>query len=398
MSENLSNPNQTVISGRATRGNPCAKIRGCIAMDKYDPNRDLREQNTPATSAATRQKVLPESTISNFYKEFVQFAIVLGLVVVPVYTSFDYLNDSLRDFVAQYIVQYGPTEAAVKRYSLSKKFSIIVVALTTFITFLLLFLAQQRFFFRHRRQAKKLLDQEVCRLHNDIQIKERHIESIEQKLAQQRYHLRKIQTQMYNDKVGVRHDFVSFRAKYLVSHDGSIDVTKEVILCSPELDVHFWRFYADGENAAVPLDDETEMGLDVRALGDNKTEVIALNLDNKPTRKLYSVNFLPVISKGETRSFLIRYKWPGFLAELVEDYKTQYFWHTSSFTTDRRFDFSAEWHFAETLGDVRCEIPEGHSIEGMTVRREREASGSVWTFAGENVPIGNRRLALKLWR
>jgi hypothetical protein len=228
--------------------------------------------------------------------------------------------------------------------------------------------------------------------------KDQQIKQLSNQLEQQRYHLRKIHEEMYDDKIRVRHDFVSFRARYKVNANGDIEVSKEIILKSPELEVHFWRFYADGGPFAKPLKDDTEMDLEVRALGDNTTDVIAILLENEPTKKVFTVNFLPTIKKGHMRSFMLRYRWHGFFNELVTARQTQYYWDTRSYNDTALADFSAEWCFEEELGDVRCEIPNKYALDGMSLRSEASPTGTVWTYSGRQVPLGNICLALKIWR
>jgi len=222
---------------------------------------------------------------------------------------------------------------------------------------------------------------------------EQELARVQKQLDQQRTVLKKIQSQMYEDNVRPRHDFVSFRGLYIVGPDGDIQVEKEVILTSQELEVHFWRFYANGEHLATPLADETEMELQVRALDDGRTECIPLLVDNKPTRKEFTVNFLPAITPGTQRAFLLKYRWPGFLRELMETGHTNYFWDSKAFTNAATADFAVEWRFDGSYGDVSCQSTRANP-SGMSLEKTQRHPGTKWVYAGSGIPLGNLPLEL----
>ncbi len=363
-------------------------------MDQFNPKDDVTDFNTLSDSPNTQS---PAPTPTNFYKEFVQFAIFLGVVLVPVYASFDYIVEGLQAFIADYTVQYSDqnTTGAV-RYTLNKNVARTVIAACLLAAFTIIFLLRHSLRVRasrhHPRNSIAIVDNSA------VTGEDRKIKELSRQLDQQRYQLRKIQSQIFSDNARVRHDFVSFRAKYYVHENGDIEVTKEVILRAPELEVPFWMFFVNGEAHALPLRDDSEMNLEVSALGNNKTDVVALLIDNEPTKKVFSANFIPIIAGGETRSFMIRYRWPGFFRELVLENNTHYFWETSSFTDGSRSDFTAEWHFSEILGNVYCTIPPKYFFEGMHLRSEQNPRGPVWIYEGRNVPIGNERLGISITR
>ena len=232
---------------------------------------------------------------------------------------------------------------------------------------------------------------------NDSEKNQQELERAYQQLQQQRTMLKKIQSQMYEDNVRPRHDFVSFRALYIVGPDGDIEVEKEVILTSQELEVHFWRFFANGEQFAKPLDAESDMELQVRALDDGRTDCIPLLVDDKPTRKEFTVNFLPAITPGTQRAFVVKYYWPGFLRELVDTGSTNYFWESKAFTNGGIADFAVEWRFDPIYGNVQCETTRANPL-GMRLDKTRRHPGTKWVYAGRQIPLGNLPLELSFWR
>lgn len=366
---------------------------------QVDKTADLDTLETIDDASGVQPTPLPSPP--DFYKELVKFAIYFAAFLLPLFWALDDLSKALQDFVSGYTHPYNgdPTKHTINTNLARSLVVILFVSLFAVYWF-------GRNFVRARKTVHYLLevasprrDPQTPTIQSDeLNEKKQYIRQLSLQIEQQRHHLRKIHEEMYDDKVRVRHDFISFRARYKVNAQGDIDVSKEIILKSPELEVHFWRFYADGGPFADPLDDDTRMELDVRALGDNTTDVIAILLENEPTRKVFTVNFLPTIQKNQTRSFMLRYRWPGFFKEFLETSQTQYYWDASSYSDAALSDFSAEWHFDEALGDVRCEIPIKGDLEGMKLRSEPSPSGSVWVYSGRQVPLGNARLALKIWR
>jgi len=369
--------------------------------DQYQVNKEvnatgLQKQEQPK---GPQPGTLPAPT--DFYKELVKFAIYFAAFLLPPFWALDDLSRSLQYFVAEYT---HPFHGSSLRYTIDINLARLIVIFLFVSLFSIYWFTRN--FIRARKTVRVLIEnhQDIRNCKSDAfpidssDDKGNQIKQLSRQLEQQRHHLRKIHEEMYDDKIQVRHNFISFRARYKVNANGDIDVSKEIILNSPELEVHFWRFYADGGSHATPLEDDIDMDLEVRALGDNTTDVIAILLENEPTRKIFTVHFLPTIQKGQTRSFMLGYRWQGFFKELVDTGQTQYHWDTSSYSDDALSDFSVEWHFDEELGDVRCEIPAKYEMQGMNLRREPSPRGSTWVYFGRQVAIGNVRLALNFWR
>lgn len=330
------------------------------------------------------------------YKGLVKFAVYLVGLLLVVFLVLDGLSITIQD-AASSMVSPHPRDAGTQTISLELARGVSVFILVAAFTGIWLGrdLVRAKRTIRElqaRRRARPDTNAASARSANLVKT-EQELARVQKQLDQQRTFLKKIQSQMYEDTVRPRHDFVSFRALYVVGPDGDIQVEKEVILTSHELEVHFWRFYANGEQFAQPLADETEMDLEVRALDDGRTECIPLLVDNKPTRKEFTVNFLPAITPGTQRAFLLRYKWPGFLREFVHTGRTNYFWDSKAFTNGGIADFAVEWRFAPCYGDVKCESTRAHPL-GMSLDKTQRHPGTKWVYAGSRIPLGNIPLEL----
>ncbi len=333
---------------------------------------------------------------SKTYRNLIQFAsCLLGLLVILVF-ALDSLGSAFQDAATNLIGGHGanPGTPAIS-LDLARGFIVfvVIVAFSGFWVSRELVLAKKVVrTLQEARPACPPTDSPSAAVVTPSE-SETQLARVQKQLDQQRTVLKKIQSQMYEDNVRPRHDFVSFRALYIVGADGDIHVEKEIVLTSHQLEVHFWRFYANGEQFAHPLSDETEMDLEVRALDDRRTECIPLLVDNKPTRKEFTVNFLPAITPGTQRAFLLKYKWPGFLRELITTGQTNYFWDSKAFTSGGIADFAVEWRFDPIYGSVQCETTRAHP-SGMSLDKTQRHPGSKWVYAGSGIPLGNLPLEL----
>ncbi len=329
-------------------------------------------------------------------RNLARFASYFAALLVVLFLMLDGLSAAIQEAASKLIVP-DPQDAGAHTISLSLARGLAVfMFLATFLGFWL-----GRDLMRAKRSIRELEAQRNALPQGDSTPAatetqagiEQALARVQKQLDQQRTVLKKIQSQMYEDNVRPRHDFVSFRALYIVGPGGDIQVEKEVILTSHELEVHFWRFHANGEEFAQPLADDTEMALEVRALDDGRTECIPLLVDNKPTRKEFTVNFLPAITPGTQRAFLLRYKWPGFLRELADTGRTNYFWESKAFTSGGIADFAVEWRFQPSYGDVHCQTTRANP-SGMRLDKTQRHPGTKWVYAGSRIPLGNIPLEL----
>jgi len=102
---------------------------------------------------AAREKVLKEETTeyaSHFYRDIIQFAIFIGIVIIPVFASFEHIASSFRVFVSQFIV----IDLNSGNCLISKNASRFVIICIFLLFSIFVFLARQ--FVRSRQIAKSL--------------------------------------------------------------------------------------------------------------------------------------------------------------------------------------------------------------------------------------------------
>jgi len=364
-------------------------------MDQQYPRPD-KNYRDPLGNRHDAEEPDEVRTQSEPYKGLVKFAAYLLCLLLVLFLVLDSLSIAIQHATSSLISQH-PQEPGTQTISLALAQSVSVFLLITAFTGIWI----GRDLLRAKKTIRELRAQRAAQPVEDtaspsattMPTTEQELARVQKQLDQQRTFLKKIQSQMYEDTVRPRHDFVSFRALYVVGPDGDIQVEKEVILTSQELEVHFWRFYANGEQFAQPLADETDMELEVRALDDGRTECIPLLVDNKPTRKEFTVNFLPAITPGTQRAFLLKYKWPGFLREFVHTGRTHYFWDSKAFTNGGVADFAVEWRFDPSYGDVQCESTRAKP-SGLSLDKTHRHPGTKWVYAGSGIPLGNIPLEL----
>lgn len=370
-------------------------------MDQFNPNNELTghgdEEQRAQAYRTTQSETVP---LTSFYKDFVWFAICFSAYLSPLVWALDDLS-SLLQFFSQSLIVPNPQET--NGHHIEKAYaSIIVIFLYTTLFMIYWF---GRNLLRTRRTMREMLATSRSNSASTddsghkpkiFSEKEKQITRLSNEIQRQRLLFKKIQYQMYEENIRPRDDLVSFNAIYLVNAIGDIEVTKQVTITSPELEVHFWRFHIDGDDYADRIDDETDLSLEAEIVGEDTTEVIPILIDSRPTRKEYTVNFLPAIKPLDRRSFLIRYRWAGFFRELIETGRTNYIWKINSYSNRVNVDFTAEWRFHSSIGGVRCEST-GANPPGMALRPKADANYHIWQYSGEQVPIGATPMELRFF-
>jgi len=363
-------------------------------MEHSDPkakSAKLHPIHDQSSDTTDRDQTAGEAT---FHKDLVKFAIIFTLLCVPLALSFDVLMHGLSAIFDRFMLPVEPDRGTSANHPFDATVTLSVVIAAIFFVGVLAFMAVRSI---KPRAAPAPEPADVAALRRELSEKNNQIERLNSRIEQQMLHLRKIQARMYQDSVRPRHDFISFDGLYIVNENGDIDVTKEIVLTSTELDVHFWRFYANGEDAADPLDDVAELQLEVKAIDDERTEVLPLLIEDRPTRKAFTANFLPAIVAGEQRGFIVKYRWPGFLRELIDRGSTRYFWDSRAYTTGALATFRVEWRFHRNLGEISCENM-GANPSGMSLMRERTLNNTIWRYWGTEAPLGNIPLELQFSR
>ncbi len=360
-------------------------------MDQFDPKDEPTELRALSETPSDRPQSLPPPTPSNFYKEFVQFAIFVGVVLVPVYISYSYLVDSLQGFVAQHIVPYNSPDSLTPGHTVDSGLARLAIFSTLFLIF------SNLFFIRHalRRRANRRGGRSPT---NDADIqpnggdKEKEVRELRQRLQTNMAHLRIIHNQMYRNETP-RLDYVMEENRYYVDVGGDLFVDKELIVRADDRDVQFWKFFACGDEYSAPADSIDDIDLSVIAL-DETTKLLPVTVSDKEKYKEVAVYFLPLLEPGESRSFRIHYRWKGSLLGLIELGEATFTWNNRSSASENIGKFSCRWTFHECYGEVACEIT-GKRPQGVGLQRIESKHRTIWQFGGDQVPTSNIQYELR---
>jgi len=327
----------------------------------------------------------PRVTASKFYKEFVQFAIFLGVVIIPIYVSFDLITDEFRSFVTSYIEKIDDKTSSGKTYILEKNFARAVIIFLLFLGFTTLFFvkhALQRPSSNKSRPQNSSSD-EVQAL---IESQKMQIDKLQGRIKKDMLILKTIHNQIYHDN-SPRLNYASIKGIYYVGGDGDLRVYKDIIVRAADKQGHFWTFYATGDDGSQPLENIDDMNFAVTAT-DKNTDLLFLPTEDEKFRKSFAVYFLPLLKPGESRRFTLFYEWPGSFLPLIEKGSASYDWKNRTYTTHSVGDFYAEWIFDEALGEISCRNT-ASKPEGLELIRASEHVPCKWIFQGEQVPLGN---------
>ncbi len=364
-------------------------------MDQFNPKDEASDISVLSDSCDEQNQALPPPpTPTNFYKEFVQFAIFLGVTLFPVYVFFDSMTESFRTFVIDHVHVLNPPSNTDVTFVLDKDFARVAVGLVLFATFTTIFFARRAF---SRRRVSRLYPAPRAEIttFDDTLIQEKNakIRRLEDMRQTHMEILRTIYKKLYYDDKP-RLDFKSERASYYVTADGTLKVHKDVVVKAHEEEGFLWTFKAFGDPESIPLENWEDMHPRVIA-GDKDTDLLFLPLRDEPLRKEFVIYFLPLLKPGETRSFTLYYEWPGSFLKLLQSGCASHTWSNRT-RTEAIGEFYAEWRFDEKLGHVDCRNT-GDKPPGLELKRLEPSIPTRWALTGDAVPLSDVGYELTFW-
>jgi len=363
-------------------------------MDQFNP-KDEQSKNHKLKGAVSE----PHSDASNpiareFYKEFVQFAIFLGVTLFPTYLFFDSMTEELRAFIIQYVEPDGLRSNSRTGYTLDKDFARSAVIAILLLVFTTIFFARRAL---RRRHIVSFVPQSDVAIVDESVIEEKNaqIKKLQDRLQKDMDILRTIHKQLYHDNEP-RLDLKSETARYYVTADGSLKVHKDIVVKANDEEGFVWTFHALGDEESTPLQSLEDLHFRVIA-GDKRTDLLYLPLRDEELRKEFVIYFLPLLKPGETRSFTVYYEWPGSFLKLLQSGTAAYTWKNRTSSFKATGGFYAEWWFDEKLGDIACRST-GDKPTGLDLKRLDPDMPSRWVLSGDEVPLGNVVYELTFWK
>ncbi len=356
-------------------------------MDQFNPKDEAADLKALSDSPDEQKRALPPPpTPTNFYKEFVQFAIFLGVVLIPLYTSFDYMADGLQAFISDYIVPYrDPNAPGTVHHTIDKNIARTIVFALLFAGFTSIFFIRHSFLSRARRAQQDdsdlaVVDQTLLRK------KDQEINELREKTKTNMRVLRTIHNQLYHESTP-RLDFNSLRGTYHVNASGDLRAHKFISVRADKNEGHFWTFYAVGDEHSQRLERIEDLNFQVSA-SDEDTDLLPIATVDEELKKQFAIYFLPLLQPGETRLFSLYYEWPGSFLKLLQTGTASFDWTNRAATSGKTGDFYAEWIFDEAFGSVECKIT-GSKPSGLHLSSISDAPPSKWILEGERVAMGN---------
>jgi hypothetical protein len=375
----------------ACRRDGFARLLCCgdqFAMDQFNPKDERPQLSGEASTSPQASGPTPKQ----FYKEFVQFAVFLGVTLFPIYLSFDTVTEELRFFIAQYVRPVSNPLGDDTQYVLDKDFARITLVITYLLLFTSIFFARHAI--RKRPTSNFVQSSDVAVVENSlIQEKDSQIKRLHDLRQKDMEILRIIHEKLYDD-LRPRLDFVSESASYYVTADGTLKVHKDVTVQATEEEGFLWTFNAYGDDESTPLEELGDMHVRVLA-SDKQTDLLYLPLRNEQLRKEFLIYFLPLLKPGESRAFTLYYEWPGSFQKLLKKGSASYVWknRTRNQTKGR---FHAEWRFDEKLGNVECKNT-GDKPPGLELARLEPSVPTRWVLSGEEVPLSDVTYEITFW-
>jgi len=364
------------------------KIRGRIAMDKYDPNRDLQIQPGNCDPPAPRPK--DPLSASNFYRELVQFAVFVAVILFPTYIFFSDMTEELRSFLGSYINPIKNENGLIVHHIVDKTFARWAVVVIFVTGFALIFFIRHSMKLHERTPLPAPPNGDIM-YETMLEQKDDQINRLRSRISKDMSILKTIHNQVYDD-AKPRLNYASTKGTYRVRENGDLLVSKHIILQADDKEGPFWTFYASGDKSSSPVESVDDLKISVLA-DDAQTDLLFITLEDEPWKKKIAVYFLPQLKPNETRGFRLYYEWPGSFAKLIETGTTNYDWQNRASSSDSIGDFYAEWIFDKNLGEVLCQNT-GSKPTGLQLSRAGEQYPCRWIFQGRGIPLGNTPLEL----
>jgi uncharacterized membrane protein (DUF485 family) len=354
-------------------------------MDQFNPNNELTKLYQVGNQPPNGEPPSQPPPESNFYREFVKFAIFVGVVVIPVFISYAYLAKSLQGFVAEFIVPYNPSGSDTRGHTISLALAQGVVVSGLFLIFANVYFASRAIGQRWRQRGQRTSGASG---HAQVETAdhEKEVAELRQRLQTNMTYLRIIHNQMYRDETP-RLAYAYEDNRYYVDEGGDLIVDKHVTVRADDRDVQFWKLVADGDEHSAPAPTVDDINLSVVAL-DEKTNLLPLTIVDKDKHKEIAVYFLPLLEPGESRSFRVHYRWNGSFLGLVKLGEIPFTWTNRSSVSDGRGKFHCQWIFHEAYGDVDCEVT-GKRPPGLDLDRADDRFRTIWHYGGDDVPTSN---------
>jgi len=354
-------------------------------MDQFNPKDELTQLSAVRDRPPNGEPPDEPPPASNFYREFVKFAIFVGVVVIPSFISYAYLAKGLQGFVAEFIVPYSPPGSDARGHTISLALAQGVVISGLFLIFANVYFAGRALGRRWRKRGQHTGDG-TGSAQIEVTDHEKEVAELRQRLQTNMTYLRIIHNQMYRDE-SPRLAYVYEDNRYYVDEGGDLIVDKHVTVQADDRDVQFWKFVADGDEHSAPAPTVDDINLSVVAL-DEKTNLLPLTVADKDKHKEIAVYFLPLLEPGESRSFKVHYRWTGSFLGLVKLGEIPFTWTNRSSVPEGRGKFHCQWIFHESYGDVGCEVT-GKRPPGLDLDRADDRFRTIWHFGGDDVPTSN---------
>jgi len=354
-------------------------------MDQFNPKDELTQLSAVRDRPPNGEPPDEPPPASNFYREFVKFAIFVGVVVIPSFISYAYLAKGLQGFVAEFIVPYSPPGSDARGHTISLALAQGVVISGLFLIFANVYFAGRALGRRWRKRGQHTGDG-AASAQIEVTDHEKEVAELRQRLQTNMTYLRIIHNQMYRDETP-RLAYVCEDNRYYVDEGGDLIVDKHLVVRADDRDVQFWKFHADADEGSLPANNIDDIELSVIAQ-DEKTNVLPLTIVDKEKYKEVAVYFLPLLEPGESRSFKIHYRWNGSLLELIKSGQAAFVWSNRSSVPNNRGKLSCQWIFHEAYGDVTCEIT-GKNPPGIELVKAEDRMRTIWLFGGEDVPTSD---------
>lgn len=335
---------------------------------------------------------------SDFFREFVRFTVMMGITVIPVIMSFDYITDRVRRLCEVFITPVAQgLPAADGRYTLEQDFVVGLEIAALIFAFSLFFSVRQ---FRRIRQLRKsyleTTETEKHQLQALINEKTRTIKRLQERLDTHRLGMNRVYAQLYNESNPTKFNISALEGTYKVLANADTEVEERLTLRADHDPVIFWKFYIQADPHSTPVESIEDMTFKIEH-DDDQVDIEIFVLNDDPKLKKVLVWFLPEIPPGSERTLRIQYCWPKLMGNLLELGSASYFWYHRSRDTGAPGKLYAEFRFDREWGELTCKNI-GYKGTGTKLHCDKNALGTKWILSGNNTPLGNTKYELLFQR